>query len=115
MKNIVRLALGLVLVFGLSIVLSSFASPGPVDNKGVVVEVVKDEAWALNTTCGWLPCQSTTTQYKDGVVHMRTTIYDLRGFCDDDIPEKAEKVVISDNYYILWTASGMVISKTKYN
>ena len=115
MKKMGKLILGLTLLFGLSIALSSFTPPPPPDNNGVDVEVVKDEMWYLVTTCGLILRESTTTQYKDGVKHMRTTIYEIKDFCPGDVPDKATKYGVTKNYTMLYTPSGTVIVKQIIN
>ena len=101
----------MVALFTVTLFLSSFTPPD--NGNGVIVEVVKNESWELITCDGNFPVQSTTSQYKNGVLHMRTNIYSLpAGHCE--LQKKAIKYG-SHPYTILVTPGGMVLAKQVYN
>jgi len=111
MKNL-RNSLMMVALFSVTLFLSSFTPPN--NGNGVIVEVVKGQVWTL-TSCGGLqvPSQSSTTQYKNGVVHMRTLIFSLpEGHCL--VQDKINKLEISGHRVIV-TPGGMLIAKLVIN
>jgi len=99
-----------------SFALSSYDSVQPVDDpgNGTIVEVVKGQSWYYTSGCS--PVVSTTkstSQTKNGVVHLRTIIFQLpEGHCA--IQDKAYKFEISGMVANV-TPSGMMIVKLVNN
>lgn len=101
----------MVALFSVTLFLSSFTPPN--NGNGVIVEVVKGQVWTL-TACGIVvPSQSSTTQIKNGEVHMRTLIFSLpEDHCL--VQDKINKLEIS-GFRINVTPGGMLIAKQVFN
>lgn len=118
MKKLIKITSGVAFMFLLALALSSFSSTTEtVDENPGGVEVVKDGVRCYQSfNCGGLNCsEKQTLQYKNGELHMRTTIYQLPpGHCD--IPEGRALVTNpSEGYRVIYTPSGKVIAKRIYN
>lgn len=112
MKNFIKLFGSMALLVMFCLTLSSYDSVQPVDDPGnaTVVEVIKGQMWTLLSCGPNVTTTKTTTQIKDGVVHVRTLIFQLpEGHCL--IQKKAYK--IGDNFLI--NPSGKVIYKVVNN
>lgn len=122
MKKVAKMISGFVVVLFLSFLFSPFttqATPPPDGDKGVLVEIIKGQWTLITTDCEggymYIPSteNSTTTQIKDGVMHMVTIIFILpEGHCL--IPDKAVKEVYGSGRYKqtwLWTPDGKLIVK----
>lgn len=68
-------------MFLLSLTLSSYDSPAVVEDNGVDVTIIKNgEHWIWVCSDGsWIYATKSTDQYKNGVLHMSTYIWDLEG------------------------------------
>ena len=93
MKNFIKLISSAALLVMFSLALSSYDTvqqPADDPGNGTVVEVIKGQLWVLYSCGPDVYTEKTTTQIKDGVVHIRTVIFQLpEGHCA--IPEKAYK------------------------
>ena len=114
MKNSMKFLSGAAMLVMFCLVLSSSVSaPEAAPGNGTIVEVVKNQTWQLNA-CGMVVySQSSTSQYKDGVVHMRTLIFRLP--CDHCmVLDKINKFELSE-FKVIVTPGGMMIAKQVFN
>lgn len=117
MKKLMKLGSLVAFLFVIGLAFSSFTASSEVttlENNGVDVEVIKGgDYWII--ACGELIYRDKNTQqYKDGVLHMRTTVYRLpEGNCA--IPDKAKKVRPWPGYTLNYSPSGVVVVKEVYN
>ena len=107
---------GIVTVLTLTLFLtSSTIAPTPdAANNGTVVNVVKNGGWTIFGGCIPAPIleNSSTTQYKNGQVHMITVKWDLSGTCL--VGSSAQKINIGTPFgpgTLNITPSGMAIMK----
>lgn len=116
MKSFIKLFGSMALLVMFCLTLSSYDSVQPVDDpgNGTIVEVVKGGDYYIFACGDLLYREKNTQQYKDGLLHMRTTIYQLpEGNCA--IPDKATKVSPWPGYTLNYTPSGRVVVKEVYN
>lgn len=115
MKKIIKLSSSLALIFLLGLSLSSYDSATVVNDNGVDVEVVKGgDYWIVACDGQLIYRDKNTQQYKNGILHMRTTVYRLPEGCSS-IPDKATKVRPYPGYSLNYSPSGIVVVKEIYN
>lgn len=115
MKKFVKLFGSLALVFLLGLTLSSYDSTTVVEENGVDVEVIKGgDYWIIACDGQLIYREKNTQQYKNNVLHMRTTVYRLPEGCSS-IPDKATKVRPWPGYSLNYSPSGIVVVKEIYN
>ncbi|MCK0179308.1 hypothetical protein MWU50_08410 [Flavobacteriaceae bacterium S0862] len=116
MKKLIKIASGVALMFALALTLSSFTTNAvEPDNNGVEVTIIRGHQYQLSSCDnGWIMDDRTTRQFKDGVLHMRTTTYTLPEG-DGCIPKKATKISPWPGYTLNYTPSGKVVVKEIYN
>ena len=119
MKKLIKITSGLALMFVLALTLSSFTSNEviKIDNNGVDVVVIKDGGRWYLAGCddgNYVFPTSSTDQYKDGVLHMSTYIFDVPEECDEG-PKKTERGVIYEGASYIYNPSGKFIIKEIHN
>jgi hypothetical protein len=119
MKKLIKITSGVALMFILALTFSSFTSNAEVEaddnGNGVEVVIIRGHQYGLwSCDNGLIIDDRTTRQFKDGVLHMRTTTYTLPDG-DSCIPKKATKVNPWPGYTLNYTPSGKVVVKEIYN
>lgn len=116
MKNFIKLISSVALIAMFSFALSSYDSVQPLDDpgNGVIVEVVKNQLWFLNACGTSVESSTSTSQYKNGELHMRTLHFDLPdGHCL--IPEKGTNKFVISGHDAIVTPSGRMNVKLIIN
>ena len=116
MKKLMKLGSLVAFLFVIGLTFSSFTSPdAETANNGVIVEVVKGHVYTFLTGCAD-PVESTksTTQRKNGKIHLITIMFDLPdGHCS--IPDKNAYEAEISGFRVIFTPSGKKIAKMVNN
>ena len=120
MKKLIKITSGVALMFMLVFALSSFSSNEviKVDNNGVDVVVIKDGGRWYLAGCddgSYVFPTSSTDQYKDGVLHMSTYIWDVPVECSEAPKKTIKNRSLDGSLRTLYNPSGKFILKEIYN
>ena len=117
MNRLFKITASLCLSLALVVLLSITPEKQVQANNGTDVVMFKNVGWSLNTACGSFPELSSSTQFKDGELHLLRINFDVSGSCL--VPEKGtNKSTVASPYgtaEVIYTSSGMAIVKLVVN